>query len=219
MRCMQNATQRITEVTRRPSPAPRIQPITLHEGLLWMGSWETDHLYGVDPQTWAVKKDVAAPGRPYGIAPLDGTLHVVVSDGGDDDDRYLFRFDPGRGFDLASQTPCPDMTGSHLASDGKQLFLGQMHNRRIVTLDAQSQITSEIPLPTRCGGFGFGPDGALYMISADEEFEKLELATLDLDGKMNVLAPIDFGGRSLLYDGSVWYTSDREAGFVVSFTL
>lgn len=216
---MQHATQRIQEITRRPSPAPRIQPIALHGGLLWMGSWETNHLYGVDPQSWTVKEDVAAPGQPYGIASLDGALHVVVSLGGDEDDRYFFRFEPGRGFDASSQTPCPEMTGSHLASDGKQLFLGQMHNRRIVTLDGQMQITREIPLPTRCGGFGFGPNGTLYMISADDEFEKLDLATLDLDGKMNVLAPIEFGARSLAYDGSAWYTSDREEGFIVSFTL
>lgn len=216
---MQHATQRIHEVMRRPSPAPRIQPIALHEGLLWMGSWETNHIYGVDPKSWTVKEDVVAPGQPYGIAPLDGVLHVVVSLGGDDDDRYLFRFTPGRGFDASSQTPCPDMTGSHLASDGKELFLGQMHNQRIVTLDAQTRITREIPLPTRCGGFGFGPDGMLYMISADEEFDNLELATLDFAGKTNALAPIEFGARSLAYDGSVWYTSDREAGYVVSFTL
>ncbi|HZY98493.1 MAG TPA: hypothetical protein VFE36_02885 [Candidatus Baltobacteraceae bacterium] len=216
---MQNATRHIQELTRRPSPAPRIQPLALHEGLLWMGSWDTHHIYGVDPQTWTVKEDVAAPGQPFGIAPLDGALHVVVSLGGDDDDRYLFRFDPGSGFDLGSETPCPDMTGSHLASDGRQLFLGQMHNRRIVTLDAKAQITSEIPLPTSCGGFGFGPDGTLYMIAADDDFEKLEIGTLDRSGKFDVLAPIDFGARSLVYDGSAWFTSDREAGFIVSFTL
>jgi hypothetical protein len=215
---MQHATQ-LHEIARRPSPAPRIQPIALYDGLLWMGSWDTNHLYGVDPHSWAVKEDVPAPGQPFGIAPLGGALHVVVSDGGEEDDRYLFRFVPGRGFDESSKTPCPDMTGSHLASDGRQLFLGQMHNRRIVTLDAQTNVTSEIPLPTRCGGFGFGPDGRLYMISADDEFENLQLATLDLDGKMTPLAPIAFGARSLAYDGSAWYTSDREAGFIVSFTL
>lgn len=216
---MQHTTRQIHEVTRRPAPAARIQPLALHEGLLWMGSWETNHIYGVDPVSLAVKEDVAAPGQPFGIAPLDGVLHVVVSDGGDDDDRYLFRFVPGSGFDLSSQTPCPQMTGSQLASDGHQLFLGQMHERRIVTLDAQSQITSEIPLPSRCGGIGFGPDGTLYMIAADDEFEKLDMATLDRDGKMTVLAPIEFGARSLAYDGTAWYTSDREAGYIVTFTL
>lgn len=216
---MQNATHRIHELTRRQSPAGRPQPLALYEGLLWMGSWETNHIYGIDPQTWDVKADVAAPGQPFGIAPLGGVLHVVVSLGGNDDDRYLFRFVPGRGFDSNSQTPCPDLTGSHLASDGKQLFLGQMHNKRIVTLDAQTQITREIPLPTRCGGFGFAPDGTLYMISADEEFEKLELATLSLDGEMAVLAPIDFGARSLAHDGKSWYTCDREAGYIVSFSV
>lgn len=184
-----------------------------------MGSWDNNRIYGVDPQSWTVKEDVAAPGQPFGIAPLGETLHVVVSLGGDDDDRYLYRFVPGRGFDENSKTACPDMTGSHLASDGRQLFLGQMHNQRIVTLDDRMQITSEIPLPTRCGGFGFGPGGTLYMISADDEFENLQLATLDPHGKMTVLAPIEFGARSLAFDGSAWYTSDREAGFVVSFKL
>lgn len=216
---MQHATRHIREVTRRPSPAPRIQPLALHQGLLWLGSWETHHVYGIDPQNWTVKEDAPAPGQPYGIASLGDALHVVVSLGGDDDDRYFFRFVPGRGFDMGSRTPCPDLTGSHLASDGRQLYLGQMHNRRIVTLDAQTHITSEIPLPTACGGFGFGPDGTLYMISADDEFEKLELATLNVDGKMTAVAPIDFGARSLAYDGAVWYTSDREAGYIVSFTL
>ena len=216
---MQHTTGHIHELARRPSPAPRIQPLALHEGLLWTGSWETNHVYGIDPKSWTVKEDVAAPGQPFGIAPLDGALHVVVSLGGDEDDRYLFRFVPGRGFDASSQTPCPDMTGSHVASDGRQLFLGQMHNRRILTLDARYQITSEIPLPTSCGGFGFGPGGALFMISADDEFENLELATLDLDGKMTALAPLENGFRSLAYDGSVWYTSDREAGYILSFTL
>ncbi len=216
---MQNATHRIKELARRRSPAGRPQPLALYEGLLWMGSWETNHIYGIDPHTWAVKDDVAAPGQPFGIAPHNGVLHVVVSLGGDDDDRYLFRFVPGRGFDPTSQTPCPDLTGSQLASDGKQLFLGQMHYGRIVTLDAQAQIAGQIRLPTRCGGFGFAPEGTLYMISADEEFEKLELATLDPDGQMTALAPIEFGARSLAYDGDAWYTCDREAGYIVSFTL
>jgi hypothetical protein len=216
---MQQTRQTIRELERRPSPAGRPQPLAWYGDRLWMGSWETDRIYAIDPATWTVKEEFAAPGKPYGIAPLGDVLYVVVSDGGEQDDRYLYRFVPGNGFDEGSKRPCPDMTGSHLASNGTTLFLGQMHERRIVTLDETGSITREIPLPTRCGGFGFAPDGTLYTISADEEFENLALATLSLDGTMSVLAPIEFGARSLAHHGSAWYTSDREVGEIVKFAL
>jgi DNA-binding beta-propeller fold protein YncE len=204
---------------RRPSPGGRPQPLALFGDRLWIGSWGNRRIYGVDPATWKVEHDVEAPGTPYGIAPLGNGLTVVVSDDSEADDRYFYRFVPGKGFDEASKTPCPDLTGSHLASDGRELYLGQMHNQRIVTLDAQGQIAREIPLSTRCGGFGFGPGGTLYAIAADEEFEKLELATLALDGTMTPIAPFEFGARCLAYDGKLWYTSNREAGEIVTFTL
>jgi hypothetical protein len=216
---MQQATQKIHHLQRRPSPAPRCQGLALYNDLLWTGSWETDRIYAIDPRSWTVKEEHAAPGRPYGIAPLRDRLYVVVSDGGEEDDRYLYQLVPGRGFDDASKTPCPDLTGSYLASDGSELFLGQMHERRIITLDSNLRVTRKIPLSTRSGGFGFGFGGTLYFITADEEFENLALATLDLDGTISVLAPFEEGFRSLAYDGTQWYTSDREAGQIVTFTI
>ncbi len=213
--------QTIKELQRRPSPGPRPQPLALFQDKLWVGSWDTNSIYAIDPKSWSVIESIPAPGRPYGIAPLNGELRIVVSDGGEADDRYFYRFMPAKGFDDNSKTACPDFTGSHLASKAGTLYLGQMHNRRILVLDANYATMREIPLPTRCGGFGFGPDGKLYLIAADEEFEQLELATLDLGGgkNMNVIAPIPFGARGLAADNSAWFTSDREVSQIVSFTV
>jgi hypothetical protein len=213
--------QTIKELQRRPSPGPRPQPLALFADKLWIGSWDTNSIYAVDPKSWSVIESIPAPGRPYGIAPIDGELRIVVSDGGEADDRYFYRFIPGKGFDEASKTACPDFTGSHLAARSGTLYLGQMHDRRILALDANYTILREIPLPTRCGGFAFGPDGKLYMIAADEEFERLEFATFDLNGanKLDVIAPVPFGARGLAADGRAWFTSDREVSQIVSFAV
>lgn len=219
---MQQTTKQIHEVQRRPAPAGRCQPLALFEGLLWTGSWETDRIYAVDPNTWSVVQDVPAPGKPYGIAALGDALHVVVSDGGEQDDRYLYRFEPRAGFVAESKTACPQMTGSHIASDGKRLYLGQAHERRIVTLDDAYAITESFALTTRTGGFGFGPSGQLYFIAADAEFDNLTFGTLELkaDGcAFEAIAPFDTEFRSLAFDGSVWYTSNREAGEIVTLTV
>jgi hypothetical protein len=211
----------IKELARNPSPGARPQPLALFDDTLWVGSWETNTLYAIDPKTWRTMNAVPAPGRPYGIARFDGELRVVVSDGGEADDRYFYRFAPGKGFDESSKTACPDFTGSHLTSRDGRLYLGQMHFRRIAVLDGNYAITGQIPLPTRSGGFGFGPDGKLYLIAADEEFERLELATLDVEnsGHVSVVAPIEFGARALTFAAGAWFTSDREASQIVSFSV
>ncbi|MBV8116540.1 MAG: hypothetical protein JOZ01_01105 [Candidatus Eremiobacteraeota bacterium] len=211
----------VTVLSRHASPGGRPQPLAFLNGTLWAGAWETDALYAIDPQTWKVREQVAAPGRPYGLATLQNELRVVVSLG-EDDDRYLVRFIPGRGFDDASKMPCPEFTGSHLASDGSTLYLTQQGLRRIVTLDAQAAIQREFALPTRCGGIAFGPNGDLYMIAADADFDNLDFAKLDVDGEKpeaTHIAKVDPDARGLAFDGSSWWTSYREAGEITAFNV
>ena len=184
-----------------------------------MGSWDTDHLYAIDPQTWSVVDEVPAPGKPYGLAALNGELRVVVAIG-EHDDRYLYRFVPGQGFDPKSKMACPDLTGSHLVSDGTTLYLAQMGNRRVVALDEQGTIQREIALPARTAGLGFA-NGTFYLISGDDELENLHLATFDFQANTPdtvQLASIPFDARCLAFDGSAWWTSHREASEIVSFT-
>lgn len=213
--------QEIKELSRRRAPAARLQPLAFDGSALWAGSWETDCIYKIDPKTGNTLEEFPAPGKPYGIAVLGGELRVVVSLGGDDDDRYFYRFVPGSGFDLESKTPCPDLTGSHLASDGKLLYLAQMHNRRILVIAPDDSIQREIPLPSPIGGMGF-LDGTMYAIVADDEFEDVRLATVDLRAnkpEISEIAKLNSGSRSLAHDGNVWWTNYREAGEIVSFAF
>ena len=59
------------------------------------------------------------------------------------------------------------------------------------------------------------------MLAADEEFENLEFARADLQQSVAATEPIasvPFDGRALTFDGSMWWTSDREEGQIVAFT-
>jgi hypothetical protein len=210
--------QTIDETARHRAPGGRPQPLAFHDGLLWVGAWDTDRLYAMDPQQWTLVQEIAAPGRPYGLASVGDALYAVVAL--DDDDRFLFRVTPGRGFDPSSKVPCPDFTGSHLAADGASLYLCQQGKRRILAIDDRADVRREIALPTRCGGFAFRSAGDCAMISADEEFENVSLARIDLAQSApaaDPIAAIGFDARGLAFDGSLWWASDREVGDVVAF--
>jgi sugar lactone lactonase YvrE len=209
----------VKETERHASPGPRPQPLAFAGATLWAGCWDDSRLYAIDPKTWSVRDQVAAPGKPFGMAAFGAELRVVIAD--DQDDRYFYRFVPGNGFDAASKTPCPDLTGSHLASDGNTLYLLQMANQRILRLDAQGSVLRELALPTRCAGIGFGA-GGFFMISTDEEFERMYFASLDLRASqpdIAQLAEMPSESRGLAFDGTAWWTSQREANEIVSFAV
>lgn len=213
--------QETLDFQRQPSPAPQPHPLAYANGGLWIGSWETDRLYLVDPKTRDVSVDIAAPGKPFGMTAAGNELRVVISHGEDDDDRYLYRVTAAGGFDLDSKMPCPDLTGSYLAFDGSTLYLGQMTLRRILALHADGSVRREIPLPTRCAGIAFGPDGRLYMISGDSELEQLKFGTLDISRAEPVfseIAALPDEARSLAHDGSRWWSCLRDLNELASFT-
>jgi hypothetical protein len=183
-----------------------------------MGSWDTDRLYAIDPKTWQVVKEFPAPGRPYGLAAFGGKLRVVVAL--EDDNRYMFECSED-GFDLSTKRACPDHTGSHLAVQGATLYLCQLGNTRILELGDDGQPRRTIDLSTRFAGLGFTGNDA-YIISADEEFEKLELAQIDISQDAPDVRPIagfDIDVRALAFDGSSWWTSHREGDEIVSFSI
>ena len=183
-----------------------------------MGCWDNNKIYGIEPNDWDVTDEFEAPGRPYGLAAHGDGLRVVVAL--DDDDRYLFRFDPRRGFDASSKLACPDVTGSHLASDGTTLYLCQQGKRRILALDERAEITREIALTTRCGGFAVDSSRKAYMIAADEDFDNLEFARFDLgqaQAQLERVATISPEARGLTFGGGAWWTSLREENELLRF--
>jgi hypothetical protein len=208
----------VTELSRHAAPGGRPQPLAFVDGTLWVGSWDTSKLYAIEPKTWTVREEIDAPGQPYGLAFFDGALSVVVSHG-EDDDRYLYRCVPGTGFDAESKTACPELTGSHLVSDGKALYLAQLTHRRLLELGRAGETVREIALPSACAGFCFDA-GALYVISADDEFDELHFATLDLAHEtpaLTLLAKLPAEARGLAFDGTAWWTNLRELNQTVSF--
>jgi hypothetical protein len=212
--------QSTIEFQRHASPGGRPQPLAFHGELLWIGSWDTCRLYAIDTKTWSVLDEVEAPGQPYGLVSFGGALRAVISLG-EADDRYFYTFVPGKGFDAASKVQCPGFTGSHLASDGTTLYLAQMTNRRLLAFAADGSVQREIPMPTPSGGFGFR-SGTLYMLSADEEFDELHLATLDITSDHPAAVPVcamPAEARSLAFDGTAWWTNLRELNQTASFTL
>ncbi len=211
--------QTFEETARHRSPGGRPQPLAFHGGVLWIGSWDTDRLYAMDPHSWTILQEIAAPGRPYGLASVGESLFAVVAL--DDDDRYLFRFSPGGGFDASSKSPCPDVTGSHLAADGASLYLCQQGKRRILAIDDAANVQREIALPARCGGFAFDAPGSCAIISADADFDELALARIDVreaSPAAEPIAPLPADARGLAFDGKQWWTSLREEGDVIAFT-
>ncbi len=212
--------QHVTETQRQPTPAAKPQPLAFYRGKLWVGCWDNDKIYGIEPKNWDVTDEVKAPGRPYGLAAHGDGLAVVVAL--DDDDRYLFRFNPERGFDPSSKVPCPDVTGSHLASDGTTLYVCQQGNRRIVALNERAEITREIALTTRCAGFAFDASGSAYMIAADADFDNLEFARFDLaknQADVERVATISAEARGLTFADGAWWTSYREENEIGAFTV
>jgi hypothetical protein len=210
--------QNVHETVRHASPGPRPQPLAFVGSTLWAGAWDTDRLYAIDPRKWQVLDEVEAPGRPYGMAAHGDALRVVISHG-EDDDRHLYSFVPGRGFDAESKTACPDLTGSHLASNGEDLFLCQMTFRRILKLNADGTVARGVALPSPIVGVAFRGE-SLHGIAADDEFENLQFVALDIassDALARPLGSIPFDARALAYDGRAWWTSHREASEIVSF--
>ena len=184
-----------------------------------MGCWDNHKIYGIEPKNWDVTDEFEAPGRPYGLAAHGEGLRAVIAL--DDDDRYLFRLDPKRGFDASSKIACPDVTGSHLASDGSTLYLCQQGKRRILALDDNAQVTREIALTQRCAGFAFDASGGAYMIAADEDFDNLEFARFDItqaQAQVQPIGSISVEARGLTRGSDGWWTSLREENDILAFS-
>ena len=210
---------RIEEVRRLPSPAPRPQALAYDGTYLWMGSVTTGRLYAIDPLHWTVHEEAQAPGMPWGMTVVGEELRVVCGFG-ENDDRYICRFIPGHGFKENERIACPDFTGSQLGYDGEMLFLSQFYNSRVLELDARGGIVRSIPAPRQiCGQTIL--DGTIYLLTTDDE-TKPEYFLTQIDARGTVprtrdLAIIPFHARSLAFDGLRFWTNHREAHEIVAF--
>jgi YVTN family beta-propeller protein len=209
----------IDEVRRLRAPGPEPLGLAFDGATLWIASREAHRLYAVDPATWTVSQEIPTPGAPFGIAVAAHGLSVVIGFGHDDDDRYIYRFVPGHGFE-SDRIECPDSSGVHVAYDGDALYLSQAHNRRILALDGRGAVLRDIQLDRVPVGMTI-VDGLFYLITADKDFKNPYLTKLDARAAappVTLLASIPFRARGLAFDGSCFWTGHRDASEIVAFT-
>jgi outer membrane protein assembly factor BamB len=212
--------ENIKELKRLASPAPKPQSIAWDGSNLWMGSRETKRVYAIDPATWTVKWEVAAPGTPWGLTFVEGGELRVVSGETAEDNRIIRRCIPWHGFDPVYGIPCPDDSGAQLGWDGRRLHLSQWYPKKVLVLGAEGQVERVIPVPHGiCGQVIV--DGTIYLVTTDaEETDNYWFTRVDprpATAKIDDLARIPFAARALAWDGKTFWTNHRERDQIVCF--
>jgi hypothetical protein len=211
----------INELKRLSSPALTPQALAWHGGRLWMGSRDLRQIYAIDVKGWAVVEEVAAPGIPWAAASAGGDLWFTMGEG-PDDDRYLRRYLPGKGFSETERIACPEFTGSYLSFDGEQPYLSQWYKHRILKLDMKGNILREIPIGAEICGHAF-VDGMIYVLrgteQGNEDWRIARLDPRDETPEVEDLALVPFACRSLTFDGTNFWANHRAANEIVSFSL
>ena len=189
---------------RLPSPVPAPQALTWHQGNCWLGSRDARRLVCLDAGKWTVLEDVAAPGIPWSAVAVGNALYLTSGEG-PDDDRYLRRYEPGRGFDDSYRVAIPDFTGSYLSHDGSSLYLSQWYKHRLLQLGEDGGIRREIGVGAEICGHVFRRGDALR--PARHGAGRRELAggpARSARGPVpgwEEVARVPFACRSLAFDG------------------
>jgi hypothetical protein len=208
----------IDEQLRIPAPCPAPMGIACDGSTLWLASYETKRLYGIDVNTGNVIEESATPGTPYGITVIGDELRVICGDE-KEDNRAIRRYIVGHGFKNGA-VACPDDTGSFLAYDGEFLFLSQRFQKRILELDGAGAVNRTIGVPREITGMVV-VDGSFYL-STTESREVDDYRLLRVDARKEPyeiveLAAIPFRARGLAYDGMRLWTNDRFENTIVAF--
>lgn len=184
-----------------------------------MGSRETRRIYAINPATWTVGWETAAPGTPWGMTAVGKELRVLCGETVDDN-RIIRRCVPGEGFDPKWATPCPDDTGSQLGYDGERLHVSQWYLKKVLRLTQAGTCDGVISVPHGICGQVF-VEGILYLVTTDaEETNDYWLTRVDLPAATSVIedvARIPFQARALAWDGVRLWTNHREKNQIVAF--
>ncbi len=209
----------IHELQRLTSPAPKPQSLAWDRSALWMGSRETRRIYAINPASWTVAIEAAAPGTPWGLTVVGAELRVLCGETADDN-RIIRRYVPGQGFDPDFRIPCPEDSGAQLGWDGRNLHVSQWYAKKVIALDAAGKVERVILVPHGICGQVF-VDGFIYLVTTDaEETNDYWLTRVDprpATPQIDDLARIPFAARALAFDGKIFWTNHREQDQIVSF--
>jgi hypothetical protein len=215
------AEAQIIEKRRLPSPALTPQALAWDgkKKVLWMGSRDLRRIYAIDPENWAVLKEIEAPGIPWAAVATNDEVRFTIGEG-PDDDRYIYCYTPEAGF--SRMFACPEFTGSYLSSDGTNLYLSQWYKHRLLKFDANGNVIREIDVGAEICGHVFA-NGSIYVLRGQEQpDENWRIARLDpQEEKPQVkdIAVVPFACRSLTFDGELFWSNYRAKDSIISFAL
>ena len=130
-----------------------------------MGSRDLRRIYAIDPENGTVLKQQEAPGIPWAAVVLNGELRFTIGEGADDG-RYIYRYTAEAGF--SKMFACPDLTGSYLSFDGKNLYMSQWYKKRVLKFDDKGNVIREIDVGAEICGHTFA-NGSLYVLRGQEQ--------------------------------------------------
>ena len=219
----------VKERKRFPSPAVTPQALAWNGEEFWMSSRDLGTLYKLDPPSprsgvagkdnWKTVDEVDPPGVVWAAVATNGAMHFTIGKGLNDD-RYVYRYDAKKGF--TKLFACPDFAGSYLSFDGKNLYLSQWYEKRILKYDAKGNVIRKIDIGAEISGHTF-VDGIIYVLRGEEKpNEDWRIARLDPREEtpaVKDLAVVPFACRSLTFDGENFWTNYRAANEVISFSI
>jgi len=212
---------KIVERRRFASPARTPQALAwdCKKKVLWMGSRDLRRIYAIDPANWTVLEEREAPGIPWAAVAINGEICFTIGEGADDD-RYIYRYTTEAGF--SKMFACPELTGSYLSFDGRNLYLSQWYKYRILKFDSNGNVLGEIDIGAEICGHVFD-HGAIYVLRGQEQpSENWRIARLDPKEKTpepKDVAVVPFACRSLTFDGELFWSNYRAKDTIVSFVL
>jgi hypothetical protein len=207
----------IEELLRIPAPGPAPVGLACDGTDLWIGSAETNRLYGMRWQQGTVFEEAVAPGTPYGMTVTGDALRVIVGD--ENDNRWIRRYVMGKDF-KSEKIACPDFSGSFIAYDGDRLYLSQRYNKRILELNEAGTVLRTIPVPRQITGMVIVSGRFYLMTTESREVDDYRLLCLDArkeQPEVHELASIPFAARGLGFDGTKFWTNFRKENAIVAF--
>jgi hypothetical protein len=227
----------IKERRRIPSPTVTPQALAWDGNQLWVSSRDLGFIYKLNSDGSKIVEEVDPPGVIWAAVATNGAMHVTIGKG-TNDDRYVYRYETGKGF--SKLFACPDFAGSYLSYDGKDLYLSQWYQQRILKMDKDGKIVGKIDIGAEICGHTFAK-GALYVLRGTENVprpqyadgpptaerfrsgakpgeEQWWIARVE-KGAVADVAKVPFAARSLTFDGKNFWSNHRAANETVCFSL
>ncbi|HET9800567.1 MAG TPA: hypothetical protein VFP82_02685 [Chthoniobacterales bacterium] len=227
----------IKERRRIPSPTVTPQALAWDGNQLWVSSRDLGFIYKLNSDGSKIVEEVDPPGVIWAAVATNGAMHVTIGKG-TNDDRYVYRYETGKGF--SKLFACPDFAGSYLSYDGKDLYLSQWYQQRILKMDKDGKIVGKIDIGAEICGHTFA-NGALYVLRGTENVprpqyadgpptaerfrsgakpgeEQWWIARVE-KGAVADVAKVPFAARSLTFDGKNFWSNHRAANETVCFSL